>query len=866
MSVVTETLLEQLRQQLKQGTVVWYDPDETYLALAADLSPEQVGAEAIFRYKSEDGFIRLRHELEPIWGQATTPPRLLIYVPASQQSAAHALIEFEVAGVVMQPGQQPPAQNTALSFVARRALGDVLPPAALDKIIAEVKAGKWTLAELDRQAERGIEERAGVLNLIFDSGNLTDIALRFLTDPDIDAKIEAKAAREALAQFLSESLGIDFTSAPDLASLRAHLARQTLATEFILSLGAAVPDTLQTFPLPEGDIARQATADIAYTWRARRDLTESYVSWAHQVESELSVAALPLELPALEQSKTFLAAERLLQESVEAALLRRPSRKLLQLSNRRLGGFWAQQAPESKNRWEVIGDAAQLILEAHRIKQALKGKAWSPESLLSNYALGDAPWCQLDTAQRHLERDFDRFDTLPGQHDSLLKLVARARQNYADVAATLAERFVKTYEDADFELPRVLLQADIFHDMVAPAAQEGPVAYILVDALRFEMARELTGLFDDKYQHELSVALATPPTITDVGMAALMPGAEQGIRLSTGTGGKLTVVIADKTLKHRADRIKHFHTYEAQTVDTRLADLAPLRDERLSKRLEKAGIILVTATDEIDGLCENNPTQARRLLDDALTQLRRGLNTLFGLGVQKAIITADHGYLFFGEKLSSADSIPAPGGVTAALKRRVWVGRGGAKQAGVLRRPLSALGIGGDLELATPYSLSYFSVAGGSLEYFHGGLSLQEIAIPVLVVKSPTAPLAPDSAGIQWELQLGSRSISTRFFSVMVAGESGGLLAVEPPSVRVEVRTADRVLSIPILASYGFRESTRDVELRAKKDIPQEIEPNTITLMIQDIPEVDKVTVHLLDASTGLSLARIEDIPFKISI
>ena len=52
--------------------------------------------------------------------------------------------------------------------------------------------------------------------------------------------------------------------------------------------------------------------------------------------------------------------------------------------------------------------------------------------------------------------------------------------------------------------------------------------------------------------------------------------------------------------------------------------------------------------------------------------------------------------------------IDTPGGKTAALKRRVWVGQGGADLRGILRASLSAFGIGGDLEIATPWNLSCF--------------------------------------------------------------------------------------------------------------------------------------------------------------
>ena len=59
-----------------------------------------------------------------------------------QAETDHALIELEAAGVVMQPGQQPPARNTRLSVVARNALKPILGDDQAAEIEKQVEAGK----------------------------------------------------------------------------------------------------------------------------------------------------------------------------------------------------------------------------------------------------------------------------------------------------------------------------------------------------------------------------------------------------------------------------------------------------------------------------------------------------------------------------------------------------------------------------------------------------------------------------------------------------------------------------------------------------------------------------------------------------
>ncbi|MAT42171.1 MAG: hypothetical protein CL609_07500 [Anaerolineaceae bacterium] len=867
MTLVTQTLLKTLSENInKHGTVVWYDPEEDYLSLAEKIQPEAVAGAAVFRYRPEKGFIWLRHELEPHW-QGKKPPKLLIYVPLSHQDSQQALVEFEVAGAILEPARQPPEQNSSLAYIARQALSQLFPPAAVEETVSQVEAGQLTLSELDRLTEKGVEGQAGVINAIFDTGNANEVALRFLSDPELDKEIASREALPSLAALMSDALGVSFADVRDPGVLRLHLARLILATELISDLGSDTPEALKTIHLAEQSVARETAVSLAQTWRKHIDFQPSYVQWANHVQEDFALDSLELPLRVLTRTKTFSALEVALQSSIENQLMKRATKSLVDVAARRIKGFWSSQNPMIKTRWEIIWDAGRLLQEAERIAAALKNNKWTAEALIGQYAFGEKgedAWSLLDSAQRHLERDFHWFDLDHRQHDSLVKLVTMARHQYADVVGQLAATFIHAYEQQQFELPQVTLQADIFAQFVNQTGQSGKVAYILVDALRFEMAQELLSTLDKEWQPQLDVGLATPPTITDIGMAALMPGAEKGISF-VESGNDLVPVIDGSQLKNRTNRIQLFKAAFAnkEVVDAKLDQLAPLSRKNLAKQLLEADVILVTATEEIDGLCETNPALARRMLDYVFDQLRRGIRTLFDQGVTTIVVSADHGYLF-GEEMSSGESIDPPGGQTTLLKRRFWVGKGGAQIPGTLRRPLSAFGINTDLELVTPYNLACFKAPGGR-SYFHGGLSLQEIAIPVLTIKSPKQLSSLSGSSIKWSLALGSKKITTRFVSVTVQGETDELLLTNLPTVRVEVKVDDQSISMPVAAAYGFQEKTKDVQLR-KGDNPRKIEPNAVTLQITQEISTGTATIQLLDAATGRLLDKQEQISVEITI
>lgn len=166
-----------------------------------------------------------------------------------------------------------------------------------------------------------------------------------------------------------------------------------------------------------------------------------------------------------------------------------------------------------------------------------------------------------------------------------------------------------------------------------------------------------------------------------------------------------------------------------------------------------------------------------------------------------------------------------------------------------------------------PWGFGVFKVPGGARAYFHGGLSLPEMAVPVVVLAPTTGAAGATSSDIAWTIMLGSRKISARFCSVQISGQGTGLFAITPPRVRVEIRARKDVISQPVAASYGFIEATGDVQLRLKEGESRAIEPDTVTLMItQEIPQPALVSLSLLDAVTGRELKRLDKVEMAISI
>ena len=90
-------------------------------------------------------------------------------------------------------------------------------------------------------------------------------------------------------------------------------------------------------------------------------------------------------------------------------------------------------------------------------------------------------------------------------------------------------------------------QDEVFRQQVRSRTAEGKTAYVLVDALRYEMGQEFVEGLGDEFDITFGPAIAQLPTITEVGMAALMPGAEQGMELVDVGAGRVGIRIGDST-------------------------------------------------------------------------------------------------------------------------------------------------------------------------------------------------------------------------------------------------------------------------------------------------------------------------------
>jgi len=845
---VSDYVLGLVRQQLgERGPVVWFDPGGVYASL-----PERLFAEDVPMLQYDGSFLKLRCEVEP-YMDGFEPPKIVVYVALDESETHHALVELTAAGTTLRPGHPSYPCNTRLSVVARAALKDVMPAGALEGIMSKVEAGQLTLADLDRIAEQGAPDLS-LLALIYGTTQPVELTLLFLTDEAKDTDLVARGAVEDLKRLLAEQYGAEAGSQNEPAVLRTWLARHLLISECLLS-AEDVQLTLADVTLPSTAPQQDAVREVTRTWRNRVDFADSYQECADGIEDKLDLSSLLEKLEAIQQIETFRGSDEAVQRLVAQELLETLQLEVLDLARHRQRTFWGRQ-PESNARWQLIVAAGDLMFECERVAGEVKGLSDADE-MIRRYTGGERPWCELDTAQRRLERLYLESEDLAVRPE-LEKLVAKARQQYQQEANTLSERFIGAMEQAGFAVAGTH-QRMTFARLVGPRLEQGRVAYFLVDAMRYEMGRELARLLGEEVE-EVSGFIASVPTITEIGMASLMPSAEGEVEVVDAGGGKLGLKVGDSLLRNRQERLGYLQQQVSiPTAVLKLDDFQPLRKSTRDS-IATARLVVVTSQ-EIDAVGESdNASFARQTMGKVLEMITRAVRALAREGIEHFVITADHGHLFAEEVLSDM-TLERPGGQEVDIHRRVWVGRGGSAVPNTVRFKPAVFGLDGDLDIVTPRTLACFAAPGGN-QFFHGGISLQELIVPAIVVRARAA--AAPLSEIEWKLA-GPRRITTRVYSVSVSAEAAGLFSIEPPRVRVELWAAGKKVGRLQDADYGLERETGEITLRVMDD-GRSVEENHLTFLLEDIGDAREAEVRLIDARTEGYLAKLEHLEVSISL
>ncbi len=463
--------------------------------------------------------------------------------------------------------------------------------------------------------------------------------LRFLADPDgVFRELERDGTLALFRDYLVDLFGV----APDSSLPPREVARR-LVQNLILA-EATERGGGEKFPyqdrLLESSV-RERCLRFLSRWLEARTQAQIAAQWLREAEQDILLgpwattiepipdiqASLQVEGALVQRILTDLRTHTSLEE--RAALLA----DYLPVFRRHALHFWAVEGgvPE----WQALALAGTVAAGARAVLAELSDLTTAPE-IVQAYV---DRWWRVDQAYRRYRAGFEEHPSLDEVADTVRKLHRRYLEE-------TNKRFAVALESAQgLEATGLPPQRSSW-----PASDGGRRAVLVLDAFRFDLARELEEKLlsaGGQVAVELRALRAPLPSITPIGMASLLPldGIEvevnDGIWSIRARGGDATA--PDLAAKEGREQLlaSMFAGYDSIELG-QLLEL-PMR------QVPRVGWLVVYSTtlDEAghSGILSLTP----RAAEDYVEQCARAVRKLASVGVGQIHVVTDHGFFLLDE-------------------------------------------------------------------------------------------------------------------------------------------------------------------------------------------------------------------------
>ena len=673
--------------------------------------------------------------------------------------------------------------------------------------------------------------------------------------PDLEAappawtQIERFELDEPFWAMIKSSFGYGEDS-PTLQKLLIRL----LVSDYAHHLPKELPGALQHLKLP-----RSATANAVVClaqWRDSSSKSSSYNVLADEVGARLHIPdhLHGCEVEALLDVPTFLDVEKSI---VQGLLVRVTSATdaidldaVSSIVDRRQAGHWVSSGsvPEvQRNARRAVYKALAVAAQLLHLRNT-HGTGFDSPDMAAMYKDYESKLFRFDQLYRHF---CENADVAAGQGWDMLKplreeIEAGYCNGYLIPIALAWGKFVDAELPERWAVDDVQNQYHFFDRHVGPWLNEADNrrAFVIIsDAMRYEIAEELTGYLNGTYrvQAKLSSQLGVLPSYTALGMASLLPHSKLEY---TEKGDVLADGKPTASLEQRNG-----------VLSTR-GGMAVKADQLLAMKKEEgrefiAGKRLVYIYhDEIDARGDKAATEGdtfeavRKTIRELADLVRYVVNNLNGNYV---VVTADHGFLFTETAPGAPDKSKLedkPDG-TVIAKKRYLLGYDLPPHEQAWRGDTTVTAEAeGRMQFWVPKGNNRFHFTGGA-RFVHGGAMLQEIVVPVIKVKH----LKDKGHREKTQSKHVAVQVLGKTHKITAPKHRFNVLQMEPVSERVKAVTLkiavyEGDMPVTTIESVTFDSTSSNLDERQK----------SVILTLRDRP-YDKRTPYRLvlrDADTGI--------------
>ena len=294
-------------------------------------------------------------------------------------------------------------------------------------------------------------------------------------------------------------------------------------------------------------------------------------------------------------------------------------------------------------------------------------------------------------------------------------------QNWTTACAENLEQYGRI-----LEIPQ---QEDFYNTRIRPA--DNRIYVIVSDAFRYEVAAALAEDLQREMQCKVSLSSCEGlfPTVTKFGMAALLPHKKlSAVLRENGT----LAVLADGQPTDAGYRDGILKSANPNSVALKYDDLIVLKREERQALVRGMDVVYIYH-DAVDKASHTSDSAVFTACDEAISQIKNMMKIIVNsFGGTNILVTADHGFIYTYSPLREDDKVDrtTPSHQDVEVDRRYLIVQKGVRPDYLL--PVKFMDQASGFDAYAPRDYVRIKKKGGGLNFVHGGISLQEMVVPVL--------------------------------------------------------------------------------------------------------------------------------------
>ena len=275
------------------------------------------------------------------------------------------------------------------------------------------------------------------------------------------------------------------------------------------------------------------------------------------------------------------------------------------------------------------------------------------------------------------------------------------------------------------EIPR---QEDFYRSRIKN--EDSRVFAIISDAMRYEVAATLAEELQRETQSQVKLENMQSifPSITKFGMAALLPHTKLSVEIKSD----VLSVLADGQSTASTNRDKVLKAANASSVALQYKNIIGMKRAERSALVKGMDVVYIYH-DTIDEASHTSDTAVFTACEKAISELKNMVRIIVNeFGGTNILITADHGFLYTYSPLTENNKTDKSSfnSMDVEYGRRYAIMQKGASPDYLM--PVKFLGGETEFDGFTPRENIRIKINGGGLNFVHGGISLQELVVPVI--------------------------------------------------------------------------------------------------------------------------------------